>query len=703
MPHVAYLVIRPKLSYTFAAIVLEIHLSIHCPLKRLFSPVSIDIIHLLLLFVKVVISKHFLALTMLFLAFASCHNSGEHKSKSLLQIDELTEMRKANPDSALALSQNLLDQNPKWHDTLKAKVVVQQAIAHSMRRDFNNSDSLAQILLSNPNNYTSEQVGYCQYLVGLNAYYKGNFDGSLKDYDKALAMEISPRLKLLVTTAIANTQYFTGHYTTALQTLGDARLTALETHDTVKLRNIVFTSALCYQNLSLFALATEELHYYIDLASKTGFSTKDSFRVFAALGSQYSKQSEYVKSNQALFTAYLAAKNLGRSDFIVTAFSNLTNNYILLKQYDSAKYCLDSAYKIVAAGSQPWHQIPLDIFSSRLYRKKGDFTAAKKVITEALEYAERIKYTPKISDLKLSLAEMLEFELDHKGIVRILAPEVKKAERWTQSHKYVAALKLLKKAYRNLGEFHIYDSLNEQHLATISQNSLRAEQAKTNALDYKLKLVEQKQKLASLQQEKSHLTRTSTMKTWLIALATFLLLLSLIVARLLWRNQQYKREKLSCELQQSNNALHETKNELSQQEQVLLDEQKTRIEAERRLKLATQKLRVLKEENSQNPATIDVPAFSSKKTDFDTQWKNFEALLNQTYTGFTDKLKRFCPDLTTQDIRILSLVRTGLDSKEIARIIGIGHQSVNKSRYRIRKKMDLNADDDLLSVLVEME
>lgn len=652
---------------------------------------------------KVAISMHHMVCAMLILALTSCHHSKPPSDTNQRQIDELTELRKANRDSALILSESLLQQNSKWHDTLKAKVLIQQGIIHSLRRNFAKSDSLASTIISSPKSHTTEQVGYCAYLVGLNAYYKGQSDSSFAAYNRVLAMQISSRLKLLVTTAIANTQYFMGRNTAALQTLSGARLKALETHDTAKLRNVVFTSALCYQNLSLYKLATEELQYYIELSGKGDFTTKDSFHVFSALSSQYSHQSEYIESNKALFKAYSAAKHLQRNDYIITTFNNLANNYILLKQYDSAQYYLDSAYKMVTMGTQPWLQIPLDILRSRILRSQNDFDSAKEVITKALGYAESINYTPKITNLKLSLAEILEFENDYQGIVSILAPEMKNAELWTKSHEYVAALRVLKGAHRNLGQLNAYDSLNNLHLATISNNALKAEQAQTSVLDYKLKLLEEKQKLASLRQEKTHLAKTSSLKTWIIALAAFLLLLTLVVARLIWKNQNYKREMLNIELQKSNQALHKTKSELSHQEQALSEEQEQRIEAERRLKLATQKLRALKEENSQNPISVDLPTFSSKKTDFDAQWNHFNALLNQTYSGFTDRLKRHHPDLTTQDIRILSLVRTGLDSKEIARIMGIGHQSVNKSRYRIRKKMDLNAQDDLLSVLVEME
>ncbi|MEM6843639.1 MAG: LuxR C-terminal-related transcriptional regulator [Bacteroidota bacterium] len=61
-------------------------------------------------------------------------------------------------------------------------------------------------------------------------------------------------------------------------------------------------------------------------------------------------------------------------------------------------------------------------------------------------------------------------------------------------------------------------------------------------------------------------------------------------------------------------------------------------------------------------------------------------------------LQKF-PHLTANDLKICSLLRQNFSSKEIARTLNITPGSVNTSRYRLRKKLSLSTDTDLVIYL----
>jgi DNA-binding CsgD family transcriptional regulator len=42
-----------------------------------------------------------------------------------------------------------------------------------------------------------------------------------------------------------------------------------------------------------------------------------------------------------------------------------------------------------------------------------------------------------------------------------------------------------------------------------------------------------------------------------------------------------------------------------------------------------------------------------------------------------------------------------MNTKEIADILGISPESVRMARYRLRKKMDLNTDDNLMDLILK--
>lgn len=63
--------------------------------------------------------------------------------------------------------------------------------------------------------------------------------------------------------------------------------------------------------------------------------------------------------------------------------------------------------------------------------------------------------------------------------------------------------------------------------------------------------------------------------------------------------------------------------------------------------------------------------------------------------NFIERLNREFPDLTQLDKKLLILLRIGLTSKEIAPLMNISHKSVEISRYRLRKKLNLDKNINL--------
>lgn len=74
-------------------------------------------------------------------------------------------------------------------------------------------------------------------------------------------------------------------------------------------------------------------------------------------------------------------------------------------------------------------------------------------------------------------------------------------------------------------------------------------------------------------------------------------------------------------------------------------------------------------------------------------------LINQE---FVEKLCEVYPSLTKSDIELCSYYKIGLNSKDIASIRGIEAKSVDMGRYRLRKKLNLTAEEDLYKFLVKI-
>jgi DNA-binding NarL/FixJ family response regulator len=80
-------------------------------------------------------------------------------------------------------------------------------------------------------------------------------------------------------------------------------------------------------------------------------------------------------------------------------------------------------------------------------------------------------------------------------------------------------------------------------------------------------------------------------------------------------------------------------------------------------------------------------------------WELFHSQLRMYNEPFMEALCKKFPTLSHQEIRIASLLKSGMTTKEIAELFAIQVRTVENHRFSIRKKMQISPDRDLVSVL----
>jgi ligand-binding sensor domain-containing protein/DNA-binding CsgD family transcriptional regulator len=81
-------------------------------------------------------------------------------------------------------------------------------------------------------------------------------------------------------------------------------------------------------------------------------------------------------------------------------------------------------------------------------------------------------------------------------------------------------------------------------------------------------------------------------------------------------------------------------------------------------------------------------------------WNEFNVYFNQVDQNFVQAMLDKHPGLTQNDLRICTLTRINLNTKEMASLLNISVRGVEKSRYRLKKRLELNAEDDLTEYIL---
>ncbi|MEM6966402.1 MAG: triple tyrosine motif-containing protein [Bacteroidota bacterium] len=86
----------------------------------------------------------------------------------------------------------------------------------------------------------------------------------------------------------------------------------------------------------------------------------------------------------------------------------------------------------------------------------------------------------------------------------------------------------------------------------------------------------------------------------------------------------------------------------------------------------------------------------------DENWEQFVNYFDQVHENFFKRLRKKFPNLTPKDQKLCAYLRMNLTTKEIAPLLNISVRGVEISRYRLRKKLDLNSEVNLVAFIMEV-
>ena len=80
-------------------------------------------------------------------------------------------------------------------------------------------------------------------------------------------------------------------------------------------------------------------------------------------------------------------------------------------------------------------------------------------------------------------------------------------------------------------------------------------------------------------------------------------------------------------------------------------------------------------------------------------WERFQLQFSSAYPGFTNYLTSKYFELSSGDIKLCCYLKMNMNTKDVAQLTGLSVRAVENKRYRLRKKLSLNKDTNLLSFL----
>ena len=149
---------------------------------------------------------------------------------------------------------------------------------------------------------------------------------------------------------------------------------------------------------------------------------------------------------------------------------------------------------------------------------------------------------------------------------------------------------------------------------------------------------------------------------------------------------ELQNEKLANEVEAKNSKLMFSSAQMAHKNEILTEVKKDLIDLEK------------KPESNVRPLVRKL----DKELKNEDYWKEFNLYFNEVDQKFLDRLQKKHPAITKNDLRLCSLLRMNLSTKEIASLLNVSVRAVEQSRYRLKKRLQLSKEDDLTKYILSL-
>ncbi len=434
--------------------------------------------------------------------------------------------------------------------------------------------------------------------------------------------------------------------------------------------------------------------------------------ILANIGAIYYHKKNYEKAIEYWELAIEAIRQIGAEEPEALLLNNMGIIYLEMNQPEKALEFYNQALEIFSSLQNEKAISMCYTNIGEVYGKLGYFSKAIELLEKSKVIKTKIGDKHGLLQCLLSMSRLSIQMNENTKAVEFARQSLQLSKKLEAVKETLRSYELLAEAYANLGNYktaygmqvifkHLNDSIfNEENRTRFDEIQARYQNE-----------VKEKE-ISILRQNEQH--QRSIKKILAIGIIIILLISGLLFWVIISKKRKDKalffKDKLLLEQEKQLVSFELEKKELLTGELNQEIEFKTRQLTTHALNIM-QKNKMLYEMLKSIDAAIKTVGNESKeelkslkmmvkrnlKTDKD--WDVFKLYFEQINKGFFESLLKITPDLNIHDLRHCALIRLNLNIKETASVLNVSPNSIKSARYRLKKKLNLEIEEDLFDFL----
>lgn len=531
--------------------------------------------------------------------------------------------------------------------------------------------------------------------------YRGNLDKARESYLKAIEIQRRLHQKVIAATLIYNLGLLyqeQGLYDSAVIYNDRAAKIFLDHGDSLKYASTLDLYASIHNEQGNYYQSTKYAVKAANLYHKYGDELREA-DALVKVGNGYTIQNQYGHAISYYLDAIKLYKKHNDKNWEITALQKIAETYLYLQNYDLA----DSLISYSLLLSDTLGAIPS---LGEGYSIKGDISFARG------QYRPAIKYYEKAMEINKQAADSTFIST---AVISLGKCYQQLGQLAKASNLYMSVLPTslknnvrenIREIYKNLSE--ISEKNGEPTLALTyykkyiaAKDSIYNNEQSRQISDLQTKYdtekkgreIELKNRKITILEQKAEIQELLRLR--LIVSIIVIIIFFVLGLYLLWLRNKKNRLVRAIENDRLNHELDLKKQELATHTLHIIQKNELLQNLKNKLSELTN--------NNQHIAGgtySEIDRLINTNKFIDRDWRNFKTVFDQVHPDFFTRLRSQANNISASELRMAAMMKMNLNTKEMASILNITPESVKKARYRMRKKLNLEAEANVHDYLM---
>jgi len=507
-------------------------------------------------------------------------------------------------------------------------------------------------------------------------------------------------------TYIGRGHFVSGNFKEALKFHEEALKNYKNSGNKLKIANAYVNIGEDYRMLSEAGEAIKHYQTAMGIYDSLG-NTEKLATIYNSIGIIYRSTGNYNNAIDYYKKALTFSLNNNDSLHTSSIYNNIGNVYADLNKLDNALEYHNKALDLRRRLNKPYYITGSLLNIGGLYERRSNNKLALEYFLEVIEISKKINDNYTLC-LAYYNAGVVNNKLNQKHVaINFIYQAIYLAKKLSNKAILVESHSLLSTIYSDLNLYK--EALENKVLEYSYKDSIVKTENEQKLIEMQTKFEtaqkEKEIKLLQRETEFSNLVKNIAVVGFFIGVILILIITYHFKTRIK-KNKEissrqrelHHKEQLLKEAELEKNRLKEQQleNELNLKTKQLTVHTLNIIQKNKLLEDLQKNLSEIKSANGHTEEKLhSMNQFINHTLNIDKDWEEFGTYFEQINQDFFKRLKNQFPDLSPAELRLAALIKLNMSIKEAAKVLNISPGSVKTARYRLRKKLNLEFEEDL--------